>query len=191
DAGLAVLLDADPAAGFAHLDHRALVDEQAGEFHRLGQRTAAVVAQVHDHAVHALLLELGQQAGDVAGGRGVVVGLAAARGEVLVEAGQLDHADPARRHVAARGNVEQLGLGRVRGQLDLVADQGHPQRLAVHAGLGRDDVQPHLGALRPLDLLDHVVDAPADHVLHRPAAALAAADDAAAGLALAALDRRA
>ena len=53
-AGLLVALDADAAAGFAHLHDRALVDEQAGEFDRLGQRTAAVVAQVHHHAFDLL-----------------------------------------------------------------------------------------------------------------------------------------
>ena len=53
-AGVVVAVDADAAAGFAHLHHRALVDEQAGEFDRFVQRTAAVVAQVHDHAVDVL-----------------------------------------------------------------------------------------------------------------------------------------
>src|SRR3546814_3749471 len=50
-AGVAIALDADPAAGFAHLHHRALVDEQAGELDRLVERAAAVAAQVHHHAV--------------------------------------------------------------------------------------------------------------------------------------------
>src|SRR3546814_4587205 len=58
--------------------------------------------------------------------------------------------------------------------------------LVIPAHGGRDHVQAHLGALGPLDLLDHVVDAPADRVLHRPALALADADDAVAGGELAA-----
>ncbi|MNX23602.1 hypothetical protein D3C86_536040 [compost metagenome] len=54
--------------------------------------------------------------------------------------------------------------------------------LAVHAFLGRDELQPHLGIGLAADLGHHVVDAPADHVLDRPGLALADADDAIARL---------
>src|SRR3546814_19325439 len=84
-AAVAIALDADPAAGFAHLHHRALVDEQAGELDRPVERTAAVAAQVHHHAVDVLAAELPEQPGHVARRRGVVVAVLPAALAVLVE----------------------------------------------------------------------------------------------------------
>src|SRR5690606_9964680 len=172
-AGVAVALDVDPAAGLADLHHRALVDEQAGELDRLVERTAAVAAQVHHHAVHALAAELLEQPGHVAGGRGVVVAVLPPAFEVLVERRQLDHADAALGHIVVGRPLEHLGLGGLFLEPDLRAGEGDAVGLCVHAHGRGDHVQAHIGALRPLDLLDHVVDAPADHVLHRPALALA------------------
>ena len=54
--------------------------------------------------------------------------------------------------------------------------------LAVLAVGHGDVLQPHLGALGALDLGHDVIDAPAHHVLDRPALALADADDAVARL---------
>src|SRR3546814_5990688 len=179
-------LDADPAAGFAHLHHRALVDEQAGELDRLVERAAAVAAQVHHHAVDVLAAELLEQPGHVARRRGVVVAVLPAALEVLVEGRQLDHADAARGRAVLRRQGEDLGLGGPLREPDLGAGKQDAGGLGIQAHGGRDHVQAHLVALGPLDLLDHVVDAPADHVLHRPALALADAADAVAGGALAA-----
>src|SRR5690606_2428920 len=178
NAAVAVAFHADPATGLAHLHHRALVDEQAGQLDRLGQRAAAVVAQVEYHAIDILGLQLAQQLADVAGGRGVVVAVEAAAFEILVEARQLDHPDALVGRVGLAGNGQHLGLGGLVLEPDLVAGDHHAGRLAVQTGAGRDHVQPHLRALRPADLLDHVVQAPADHVDHRPALALADRGDA-------------
>ncbi len=180
--GLAVGIDSDPAAGLAHLHHRALVDEQAGQFDRLVQRTTAVVAQVQHHAVHALRLEAFQQAADVTRSRGVVVGIAAAALEILVERGQLDHPDAARGLNAQRRQFDHLGLGRLLLQLDLLPGDGDLALLPVHAHLGGQVIQAHLGILLAADLGHHVVDAPADHVGHRARTALAHADNAVTGL---------
>src|SRR5690606_625143 len=130
-AGLGVGVDGDAAAGFAHLHYRTLVDEQAGQFDRFVQRTAAVVAQVHDHAVDILRLELGQQLGDVAGGRGVVVRVLPATLEVLVERRQLDHADAPFRFAVGGRQGDRLGLGRLFLQLDLLPGDGDQRVLAV------------------------------------------------------------
>src|SRR5690606_4270634 len=185
-AGVAVALDVDASAGLAHLHHRALVDEQAGELDRLVERTATVAAQVHHHAVDVLAAELLQQPGHVARGRSVVVAVLPATLEVLVGGGQLGHADAALGRAVLGRQGQDLGLGGLLGEADLRPREQDAGGLGIHAHGGRDHIQPHLRALRPLDLLDHVVDAPADHVLHRPALALADADDAVAGGELAA-----
>ena len=176
---------------FALLHHRALVDEQAAQLHRLVQRAAAVVAQVHHHPVHALGLELAQQARHVAGGRGVVVAVAAAPLEVLVEGRQFDHPDQALGRVALGRDRVGLALGGLLGQLHAGTGQGHAAVFAVDATFGRDVFQLDLGALVATDPGDHVVDAPADHVLDHAGLALADADDAVAGLEGAVQRRRA
>ena len=89
------------------------------------------------------------------------------------------------------GMVMVFGLRGLVLEPDLVAHQHHAVGLAVEAGLGRDHVQAHLGALGAADLGDDVVDAPADHVFHRAAVALADRDHAVAGLDLAGLAGRA
>ena len=191
DAGLAVGLHVDAAARLAHLHHRAGVDEQAGQFDRLVERAAAVVAQVQHHAVEVLAAELAEDARHVAGGRGVVAVAAAATLEVLVERRQLDHADAPGVAGGAGRDVEHLGLRGLFLQPHLGARERDPHRLAVEQRFHRHHVQPHLAARLALDPVDHVVDAPADHVLHRPAAALADADDAVARRELAAARGRA
>src|SRR5690606_13418624 len=112
-AGAAVGFHVHAAARLAHLHHRAGVDEEAGELHRLVERTAAVVAQVQHHAVQALAPELAEDARDVAGGGGVVAAAAAPALEVLVERGQLDDADALGAAGRAGRDVDHLGLGRL------------------------------------------------------------------------------
>jgi hypothetical protein len=120
----------------ALLHHRALVDEQAGQLDRLDQRAAAVVAQVDQHVVDLLLLQLAQQAGHVAGRALEVLVALAARLEVLVEGRQRDHADAA---LDAVLDFDDGFLGRLLFHADLLAHQrdGHIV-LAVRAGVGRD-----------------------------------------------------
>src|SRR5690606_12113592 len=94
-ATVGLLLDA--TARIADLHDRSLVDEQAGQVGRFVERTAAVVAQVDDHAVDALLAQFAEQALDIARGTLVVRIAAPARLEILVERRQRDHADTTRR----------------------------------------------------------------------------------------------
>src|SRR5690606_32403305 len=89
-AGAAVALDFDATLRTLDLDHRPFVDEQPGEFSRLGQRTPTVVAQIEHDAIDVLMLELVQQVGDVARGAAVIRFTATAALEVLVEGRQLD-----------------------------------------------------------------------------------------------------
>ena len=185
-----VAVDLHPAARFADLHHRALVDEQAGQFDGLAQRAAAVVAQIDYHAVEVLLAETAQQLFRIAGRRGVVVAVAALALEILIERRQLDHTDPARGRAVHARDGQHFALGGLLLQTDLGAIEDDPVRLAVQHRFGRHDVQTHLRALGALDLVDHIVDTPAHHVFHRPVRALADTDDAVAGLELAAEHRR-
>src|SRR3546814_5317998 len=52
--------------------------------------------------------------------------------------------------------------------LHLLPHQGDLHVLAILAGGGRQDVEPHIAVLRAADQVDHVVDAPANHIHHRP-----------------------
>ena len=95
-----------------HLDDRALIDEQTGHFDRLGERTAAVKAEVHHHHVDVLLLQLFEELANVANGA-LVVGLAAASAfHVHVEAGQIDHADLVRLGPGASQDVVAPPVGK-------------------------------------------------------------------------------
>ena len=129
------------------------------------------------------------QPGHVARGA-LVVGVAvAARAKVLVERGQVDHADA--QFLAAVLDLDELLLGGLLGDGHLLAHHGDDLVLAVQAGLGGNDLQAQRGVLLAADLGHHVVDAPADHVLDRALGALAHADDAIAHVDLAGLGGRA
>src|SRR5262249_9368194 len=87
-AGVAV--HADRALEVLHLHDRAGVDEPAGDLHRFVQQPAAVVAQIDNHAVDALVPEVIQDAAAV--GRRALA-LAGLRRVAGVEARQRQHAD--------------------------------------------------------------------------------------------------
>src|SRR5690606_3681498 len=188
-AGASVALFLDPAAGVADLHDRTLVDEQSGQVGRLVQRTATVVAQVHDDAIDLFLFQFGQQLFDIAGGALVVVVAAPARIEILVERWQGDHADTAGRFSVL--DFDDACLGRLFLDVDLVAGQGEDFMLAVGAGRFGQDFETDNGALGTTDLVDHVVETPADHIGNLATRALADADDAVAGIELARYGRRA
>ena len=119
----------DLAACAAHLHDRALVDEEAGEIGRLGERAAAVVAKIDDDAVDLFLLELAEELLDVAR-RALVVGVAAAaRVEILIEGRQRDDADVAR--VIAGLDLDHRFLGGLLLDADLLARQRDHGVLAV------------------------------------------------------------
>ena len=56
------------AVGVLDLHDRPFVDEQAGQADRLGQRAAAVAAQVEHHGIDALGVEVVEDLAHVAGG---------------------------------------------------------------------------------------------------------------------------
>ena len=181
-AGLAVAVDHHAATGLTYLHHRTLVDEQAGQLNGFIQRAAAVVAQVQHHPVDTLALELGQQPGHIAGGRGVICRVATTAFEVLVEGRQLDHADAALGPTVSARNQQGFALGALLGQTHLGTVQHHRTVLAIDA-IGSGNVfQLDLGIGLATDLGHHIVDAPADHILDRAIAPLADADDAVARL---------
>ncbi len=155
----------------------------------LGQRAAAVVAQVHHHAFDTGGLQLAEQLGHVARRALEVLVAFAARTEIGIEGRQVDHADLAA-DIAVL-DLDDLLLGGLLFDAHLLAHQGDQLVLAVHARIGRQDLQPHGGVLLATDVLDHIVQAPADHVDHRAAGAFADRQDAIAHLHLAGLGGRA
>ncbi len=68
---------------------------------------------------------------------------------------------------------------------NFLAHERNEHVLAVRAGIGRQDLEAHGGVLGAADLVDDVVESPAEHVGHLPGFALADADDAVADLDLA------
>ncbi len=153
------------------------------EIGRFGQRAAALVAEIDDHAVDLVLLELAEQTLDIAR-RALVVGVAAtARVEILIERRQRDHADMAR--VIAGLDLDHRFLRGLLFDADLLARQRERLVLAVGAGVGGQDFQAHDRILRAADLFHDIVEAPADHVDDRAVLALADADDAITDLVLA------
>src|SRR5690606_13323171 len=147
--------------GVANLHRGAAADEQAHQRVGFGQGAAAVVAQVHHHAVHLLGLQLLEQPTDITRAA-AVVGVARLQGlEIDVEGGQLDDADL--QAAALVLNLDDLLLGGLLLQLHGVPGDAVDLRFQA-LRLGRNDLQAHRAALLAPDQLHHVVDAPADHV---------------------------
>ena len=126
--------------------------------------SAAVVAQIDDQAVAALFLEFPDQAFDVLGRARVVLVAVAERTVVAVETWHLDYAD--RPVPAVPRNPDDLALGRLFLQLDLVADEGDDLLLGPGQGACRHDLQAHGRIGRASNQLHHVVEPPADDVHH-------------------------
>ena len=184
-----VLLHVHLAEGVLDLDHRALIDEQPGEVRRLGQGAAAVTAQVHQDPIHPLALEVVDQVLHVPGGAAKILVAIGLRPEVAIKARHLQDPDAQPRGIGQV--VHHVSLGRLILQLDLVAHQGDfPGGTIGTGGLGQD-LQPHHRVLGPADLVHHVLEAPAHHVLDGPVLALANPDDAVAGMDQARHPRRA
>ena len=64
--GVEVVVGLHPAVGVLDLDDRPVVDEQAGQVDRLGQRAAAVAPQVEHHGVDPSRVEVVEDPPDVA-----------------------------------------------------------------------------------------------------------------------------
>src|SRR6056297_912899 len=171
--------DRDPAVGVAHLDYRPGIDEQSGHGGRLDQRTAAVAAQVNDDALDAVGAQFVDQSAHVASAGTVVRLVAGAAAEVDVEHRHVDDADLG----AAVAGFDFLDrrLGGLFLELDLIAHDVDDFRRTLHAGLGRQNLEPHQSLAFTPDQVDHVVQAPADHV-DEFLVALGHTDDAVAGL---------
>ena len=162
------------AVGVFHLHHRPLVDEQPGEADGLVERAAAVAAQVEDHRVDVLAVEVVENVADVAGGALEVGHAAAVARHVAVEAGQVDHADAVRRAVGLPAGVEHLALRLAVLQLDLLADDLVDLSLRAVAG---NHFQADRRAPLAADQLHDVVELHVDHVDHLALVVLADADD--------------
>ena len=148
-----------------------MLDEQADEARGLGQQAATVAAQVHDQAVDAFLLQLADQARDIAG-RAAVRLIASPSGlGILVEARHVDDADLVLA-VAFLDRADLL-LRRLRLEGHLVARELDDVFLRARRGACRQDRQSHRRSRRTADLLHHIVQAPADHVDHLARLALA------------------
>src|SRR5205814_1431458 len=163
----------DFAVWALHAADRSLIDEQARQADRLGERAAAVAAQVQNHRPDVLGPEVGQDLGHVAGGALVLRVAAAAGVEVHVEAGQVDHA-----HLQGppfgQFFLEDLAPHGAVFEHDPVAgdlvDGAH--RLA-----GGNDLEPDDRAALAADQLHHVAQLHAHRIGDLAAIALADADN--------------
>src|SRR5690606_5414120 len=96
-----IAFNLDFAVCIALLDHWPLADEQTCQINRLAQRTAAIVAQIDQNAIYLILLQLGDQLGDIAAGAPVVIVALPPRLNIFVECRERNHPDLA-------GNVSVL-----------------------------------------------------------------------------------
>src|SRR5690606_10294914 len=153
------------AVAVAHQHGGALVDEQAGQLGGFLQGAAAIVAQVDDQAVDALLFQFLEQALHITRGA-LVVRVAGAIGlEVQVEGRNLDHAEL--ELLAFVFQFDDRFLGSLLLELDRLAGDDHlAAGQVVRRVAGGDHLQADLRALGTADQLDHLVEAPADHVDH-------------------------
>ena len=158
----------------AHLEHRALRDEQAGDIDGLVEQAAAVLPEVHDDGLDAHRLELDEQLLDVGGGAGTGAVLVLA-----VEGGELDDAEEGA--AAGGGDFDGLGRGHLADELDLVA----LERDGLAAAGRHVDEETHGRALLAADTADGLGEAHADDVFHLAVFVLADRDDLVAGLHLA------
>ena len=141
----------------------AALDERAGEVDRLGERAAAVAAEVEDDALDALLLEVGEDLKHVAA---AAAGLGLAALHVRVELGQADDAELAL-GAARVGDLLHLAFGRLLLEFHLVADDlDLADRAAARVG-GGEDGQDDLGALLAADLADGLLERQVEDVLGR------------------------
>src|SRR5690606_37900780 len=99
-----------------------------------------------------------------------------------VEGGQLDHANLV--DAAVVGDFDDFLLRGLVFQLHGVAGDGNRVCLGFTSRLGRNHVETHHRAFFAANLIDHVVHAQADNVLHLAIHALSDSDDAVTGLQL-------
>ena len=157
--GIDVVILLDPLLGILDLHDRPLVDEQARQRDRLGERAAAVVAQIEADAVDPLRAEVVDQLLCVAGAA-LVVGLPLpGPGHVHIEARQIDVTDPPRRAVGLAAGLDELAAGLAVLELDLRACDVVflRRRLADRDDFQADD-RPPLAADELHDLVEIHVD---------------------------------
>ncbi len=83
-----VLLNA--AVGVLDLNDRATVDEQTGQVDRFGQATATVLAEVENHSIDVLLLEIIEDSTNVTSAAAEITLVLPGRFHVEIETGQID-----------------------------------------------------------------------------------------------------
>src|SRR5262245_7169081 len=151
--GDGVVVHFHPVQEVLHLDNRTAVDKQAGHADSFVQQPAAVIAQVHDHAVHVLLLEVLQDLFDVLGG---AAEFAAATRIIRIERRKIDDADLKRLAVGVLGRLDHFALGPAIFQHDLIARENDA---APRRRVGRLNFEFDLGAGLAANLAHHLRDA--------------------------------
>ena len=140
DVGVVILQHLLALAAVDDLHHRALLNEQAGQFHCLGQQAAAVAAKVEYHSGDFFTAKPVEDQPHVAGA-------------ILVKLGQIDHTQS--RHV---GIVDDLSLGQTVGEFDLVANEADLLGFTLVGGICRDDGEAHHRAFLATNFVDHLVE---------------------------------
>ena len=150
----------------AHLEHRALRDEEAGDIDGLIEQAAAVLPEIHDDGLDAHRLQLDEQLLDVGGraGAGAVLVLA-------VEGRQFDDAEQG--GAAGGGDFDGLGRGHLADELDLVA----LERDGLAAASRHVDEEADGRTLLAADTADGLGETHADDVFHLAVRILADRDD--------------
>ena len=162
------------AARFADHDDGAGAEEEPREVHGVGQRAAAVAAEVEDEPLDALLVEAGDELRDVRGGAAL---LALGGAGALHRSVERREADVAHAALGAGGVLHGVHA-RKRGlvlELDLVADE-RDDLDAARIG-GGDDAQADGRALGAADEADGLVERPVADVGEFPVLALRHGDD--------------
>ena len=140
DVGVVILKHLLALTAVDDLHHRALLDEEAGQFYCFRQQPSAIPAQVEYHSVDLFLAKPVENQTDVAGA-------------ILVKLGQVDHTQA--RHVRI---VDDLSLGQTVGEFDLVANEADLLGFTLVGGICRDDGEAHHRAFLATNFVDHLVE---------------------------------
>ncbi len=155
----------DFTVSVTHQHRWPFVDEQTGQLGGFLQRTAAVVAQIDDHAIDFFFLQLGQQFFNVAGSALVVRIASAERFEIQVEGRDFNNAQLV--VLAILLEVQDRLFRRLFFKLHRFAGNGHNfAGLVVWRVARRNHFQADYGAFGATDQLDHFVQTPADDIDH-------------------------
>ena len=148
--------------GVANLYRGAFLDEQADQVVGFMKCAAAVIAEVHHHAIDAICLQLVDQFANIPGGA-LVVGIAILhRLEVGVEGGNVNDADAV--SGIAAFELDDFLAGALFLQLHFVPLNGDGFSDGFIRGIGGNDFQGHRGFAGAANQIHNLVEAPADDV---------------------------